>query len=281
MNVFQKFLILGVVLLLVGTNLTSLVGSIISEDQTHVVIIDDTELSDLRIIINGTWGENGWFISCVTITIITEGESIIWYRLDGGHWMGPYESSVELEVREDGEHIIHARSIDPWGNQSNAQAEFKIDQTDPTIELTAENIGNNTWLITAHVYDETSGVAKVEFYVNGEYLGEVTEYPYEWIYNYSPPTRLSVKGLIFNPKITEETVSFFAIILIGRSAFNNPIAQAIAYDNAGNQGMNPVPNPPIYTDYYFYIFEQLTFQNDYSGHIGAFFINAVFEDGPV
>ncbi len=50
----------------------------------------------------------------------------------------------------------------------------------PTIELTAENNLGNTWLLTATVSDETSGVAKVEFYVDGIYIGEVTEAPFEW-----------------------------------------------------------------------------------------------------
>jgi len=61
-------------------------------------------------------------------------------------------------------------------------------------------------LLTATVSDETSGVARVEFYLDGELLGEVTEAPYEW--------ECSESGT----------------------------AQAIVYDNAGNEAMSdPVP----------------------------------------
>lgn len=34
--------------------------------------------------------------------------------------------------------------------------------------------------MTADVADETSGVAKVEFYLDGDLLGEDTEEPFEW-----------------------------------------------------------------------------------------------------
>jgi len=58
------------------------------------------------------------------------------------------------------------------------------------------------WLLIATVSDETSGVAKVKFHLGGEYLGEVTEFPYTWE--------------VTNPKMGDK-------------------AQAIVYDNAGNQ----------------------------------------------
>jgi len=61
-------------------------------------------------------------------------------------------------------------------------------------------------LLTATVSDETSGVAKVEFYLDGEYLGNVTEPPYEW------------------------------------ECTKQGIARAIVYDNAGNEAIsNEVP----------------------------------------
>lgn len=183
MKDFQKTLILGVVLLLVGTSFISLVGSFSPEDQ--IGAINDTEPLDapsIVIIIDGTMGENQWYVSCVTITITANGDIVyIMYKLDDDtEWT---EYTGLFLVTEDGEHIIYAYGIDSGGNQSNAQAEFKIDQTDPTIELTIEKIGNNTWMFYVYAIDETSGVNRVEFYVDGEYLGEVTEAPYEWEYS--------------------------------------------------------------------------------------------------
>jgi len=60
----KKLMIVGIMMLFVGTSFTSLVGSNSPEDQTCMVTIDDTELSDdINITLNGTLGENGWFIS--------------------------------------------------------------------------------------------------------------------------------------------------------------------------------------------------------------------------
>ena len=275
----KKILIVGIIMLFVGTIFTSLVGSNSPEDQTRT--IDDTEPLDapsIVIIIDGTMGENQWYVSCVTITIEATDPDITYiiFMVDGGEWITYCGSFV---IGEDGYHIIHARGFDSHGNQHNAQAEFKIDQTSPTIWLTDEKIGPNTWLLTADVSDETSGINKVEFYVNDEYVGEVTEPPYEWIYNHTSSNRFSVRGVILNPKNTEETVSFFAVMAI-HSVFDKPVAQAIVYDNAGNTGISS-PYPPINNNRFgIYLFRQLTFQNSYSGYIGRFFINAVFEDGP-
>jgi len=36
-----------------------------------------------------------------------------------------------------------------------------------------------TWLLTANVSDETSGVARVEFFIDGESVGNVTTPPYD------------------------------------------------------------------------------------------------------
>ena len=351
-----------------GTNFTSLVGSICPEEQTHMVIIGDTELSDLRIEINGTLGDNGWYISYVTITItsIDGNISYIKYRLDEGSWM---LYTVPLNVCDDGYHIIYAYSIDLGGNQSDAQAEFKIDQTPPitthefdgvlgengwfvsnvivtltaedetsgvdytmhkldngewttytdpfivtedgehtlyyysediagneedineadfkidqippTINLTIEKIGFNTWLFVADVFDETSGVNRVEFYIDCILIGTVTEEPYEYEFsaictahivdaivydnagNYEiPPTppqdpSTRVFGIISNPKFTEETISFFAIAVLCR----------------GTYGFCSFP----------FFFRQLTFHtaySGYSGYIGEHFICAVFDYGP-
>jgi len=64
-----------------------------------------------------------------------------------------------------------------------------------------------TWLLTANVSDETSGVARVEFFIDGESVGNVTTPPYKWEYS-----------------------------------GGGQIAQATVYDNAGNKAISdPVP----------------------------------------
>jgi len=230
----------------------------------------------------GIMGDNNWFVSDVTVTLSAEDETsgvdYTMYKVNDGEWItytGPFN------ICGDGMHILYYYSVDFAGNVEDVnEAYLKIDQTDPTIDLIIEKIGSNTWLLTADVSDETSGIAKVEFYINGEIVGEVREPPYEWIYNHTSSNRFSVRGVILNPEFNEETVSFFAVMAI-HSIFNNPVAQAIVYDNAGNCGIS-IPCPSINNNRFgIFLFQQLTFPNNYSGRIGIFFINAVFKYGPV
>ena len=150
----------------------------------------------------GTMGDNDWYTSNVVVTLTGEDDSsgvdYTMYKLeDDTEWQ---EYTGPILVTEDGEHTIMYYSVDKIGNEEDEKGpfDFNIDQTPPTIELTWDD--ENSKLV-ADVDDETSGVAKVEFYVNGEYVGEVTTAPYEWE--------------VTNPR-TDDT------------------GQAIVYDNAGN-----------------------------------------------
>jgi len=156
---------------------------------------------------DGVMGDNGWYISCVTITLSAtdegSGVAATYYCLDGGDWM-VYTGS--FEVCEDGVHNLSYYSVDYAGNEETVKSvNFKVDQTAPTIVLTVENTGLMKWLLTATVSDETSGIARVEFYLNGELLGNVIESPYTW--------EVSEKGT----------------------------AYAVVYDNAGNEASDEVP----------------------------------------
>jgi len=158
---------------------------------------------------SGIMGDNGWYVSDVTVTLIAidygSGVDYTMYKLDDGEWT---EYNDPFLAREDGEHELRYYSVDKVGNieAPPKSATFKIDKTAPTIELTWD--GENSKLV-ADVSDETSGIAKVEFYVNDEYLGNATEYPYEWI--------------VPNPKTGDK-------------------GQAIVYDNAGNEAISPPIN---------------------------------------
>jgi len=160
----------------------------------------------------GTMGDNGWFVSDVTVTlgavdISPSGVNHTYYKLDEGEWQ---EYTSAFSVTEDGVHTLYYYSVDYVGNNETVKGpfDFKIDQTPPTIELNATKIGFMKWLLNATVFDETSGIAKVEFYVDGEFVGEVTEEPYEWVY----------------------------------SGTGNK-ARAIVYDNAGNEALSKEVTP--------------------------------------
>jgi len=132
-------------------------------------------------------GDNDWFTSNVVVTLTAEDDSsgvdYTMYKLeDDTEWQ---EYTGPILVTEDGEHTIEYYSVDKVGNEEEDKGPFgfKIDQTAPEIiHLQWEKTGLLKWLFTATVDDETSGINKVEFYVDDEYLGNVTEEPYEWVY---------------------------------------------------------------------------------------------------
>ncbi len=153
---------------------------------------------------DGTIGNNDWYTGNVVITLTAEDDSAgvdyTMYKLDDDTEWQNYTYS--FLVTEDGERMITYYSVDKVGNKENDSDPFgfKIDQTNPTIELTWDE--ENSKLV-ADVDAEPSGVAKVEFYVNGVSVGEVTEAPYEWE--------------VSDPQ-------------------SGDVGQVIVYDNAGNRG---------------------------------------------
>ena len=159
-------------------------------------------------------GENGWYVSDVLIELnATDEESGVnttYYKIYQYEDWVKY-SDIIIITEDDYDYSLYYYSIDNSGNTEDVKGpfEFKIDQTPPTISLSWDNENK---MIIADVDDETSGVAKVEFYVNDEYLGEVTEAPWEWYYP---------------------------------EGSAGDIAVAIAYDFAGNSAVSPyVPPPP-------------------------------------
>jgi hypothetical protein len=169
--------------------------------------------------ITGVEGDNDWYVSDVTITLTAEdpwpykapvGVNNTYISFDGVD----FELYVEpIVVTEDGIHEFWYYSDDYNENVEdvNGPFEFQRDATPPTIELAVEGSGA-TWMLIATVSDDTSGVALVEFYVNDEYLGEVTSAPFEWEYT---------------------------------NAKKGDIAQAIVYDNAGNSKVSDAVEPTV------------------------------------
>ena len=90
-------------------------------------------------------------------------------------------------ITTDGVYTLLYYAVDRAGNTQQLQApyDFQIDQTPPMINLTVipQNLLRTRWLFTATVSDETSGVNKVDFYVDEMYLGTVAAPgPYDWVY---------------------------------------------------------------------------------------------------
>jgi hypothetical protein len=86
--------------------------------------------------------------------------------------------------------------------------------------------------------------------------------------------------LIFNPKFTDEYVTFLALMVLVSSVAGDdlPVICAYAYDYAGNVGYDCIESPCALNTIKpgIYLFQSLTLPNNYKGEIGKFFINAIF-----
>jgi hypothetical protein len=157
-------------------------------------------------VLNGTIGENGWYTNGVAISFHVNGTvNHTYYALDEDPWT---EYTAPITIKQDGMHVLHWHDT---GNSSNVYwVGFKIDRTAPVIinfTVSALNLRRTCWLMNAAVVDATSGVAKMEFYVDDTLVGTVNRAPFEYLYQ-------------------------------GRGR----VCQAIAYDRAGNSAMT---NPPL------------------------------------
>lgn len=251
----------------------------IDENTTYDFVLTPID-SPCYPVLFGTMGENGWYVSCVTVSFVYDPEEIVelYYYFDDGDWMLYAEPFM---VCEDGEHTICWYYIDKEGNQSDVECiYFKIDQTPPTIELCWEAYKENgIWYVvfTATCDDDTSGMDRVEFFIQTLHQFTDDEVPYEWIIEWSyalsgvrfyayaydkagnnesdyldsngnPPSPLFITGIIQNPKISEEEVTFYALIAISRLGIHKSE----------------------------YLSFSLTFPNKYVGYIGRYFICAIF-----
>jgi hypothetical protein len=173
-------------------------------------IVDNTP-PNTTLQTSGTLGNDDWYISNVTLTFQAvdnvSGVNTIFYKIDEGEWLS-YEEAIEISI--DGLHLVEYYSIDNAGNTETLKSStFKIDKTSPSwvnYTFTPQNLLKNKWLCVATVEDETSGIALIEFYVDGALIGSVTEEPYEFLYEGVPEDN----------------------------------SQAIAYDAAGNAAMSPI-----------------------------------------
>jgi hypothetical protein len=190
---------IGSIFLFLGMSIQPMVESVSIEKEQSV--ISKSYLDD--IVISGTMGENGWYISTVIVTFV--GGNYTYFRIDDGNWTG---YTGPFSISTDGIHLIEAT----YDFEHIYNVTIKIDRTPPDwIGFFIDKIGYNKYRIYAEVSDATSGVNRVEFYLNDYLIYTVYEAPYEWFY----------KGPSFN--------------------YNS-----IVFDNAGNLGLpSIIPRGPI------------------------------------
>ena len=142
-------------------------------------------------------GENGWYVSDVNVTLSAtddiSGVKEIKYRVEDGPTQTINGSSgiFTLTQEYDANDLkIEYWAIDNAGNQeTHHYFTIDMDQKCPVIDITYEIISGNLWqgwelLFTFTVAEETSGMERVEIYINDE-LVETLYGPgptYEWSY---------------------------------------------------------------------------------------------------
>jgi hypothetical protein len=162
------------------------------------VVPPDTTPPVTTSALAGTKGDNGWYISDVTVTLSAtdppevfhiggdggngpSGVNHTYYKIDSGSWK---EYTTPFMVSTEGQHTVLYYSTDIAGNvETQKSITIKIDQTAPTITLTKQEIDLFTVKFVAQVSDETSGIDRVEFSIDGQLQFSDTQSPYEWTWN--------------------------------------------------------------------------------------------------
>jgi hypothetical protein len=146
--------ICAMVLLVLGS-LSNVVGYQTVQSSNQNTVISKSYVND--IVINGTMGQNGWYISPVSITF--EDELLYYVNIDEGDWFVYTEPII---VDTDGIHTLLWYSIDPMGGHSPIyNVTVKIDQTPPMITIIKMITGPHKYTIYVTVSDNTSGVSQV------------------------------------------------------------------------------------------------------------------------
>jgi hypothetical protein len=138
-------------------------------------------------------GENNWFVSKVTVSayaweggdcLVQSGIQKIVYIIDGVEDYIPGDSGTFV-VDGDGVHFIEVYAVDNVGNEETEHHTFEIaiDETDPNVELIFDyydDAGTKMVDFTAIAGDDTSGIDRVEFYLDNALQFTDDAFPYEW-----------------------------------------------------------------------------------------------------
>ena len=170
-------------------------------ENTHSVDVKiDNTPPETNYSLNGTLGEEGWYVSKVNITFNASdslsGVAITKYKIDDGDWKN-YSNGVI--IGSNGTHTIYFYSIDNAGNvEAEKNFTIKVDRKPPSVSLTAPKDGylyifgreilptafGKTKIIgkftaIASASDTLSGVRHVNFKLDGQLLWMDFNSPYQ------------------------------------------------------------------------------------------------------
>lgn len=132
--------------------------------------VEDTQPPQCSASVQGTSGQNGWYVSAATVTLSAHdnlsGVASISYRLNGGTWR---TYTLPFPVGG-GRNVIGYRATDGLGNVGSAQTlVVSVDTDAPSLTLTqpSAHARQSDVTITWIAVDLTSGIDHVEIGVDG------------------------------------------------------------------------------------------------------------------
>lgn len=109
----------------------------------------------LVISVSGTMGNDGWYISPVTVSVSDKDAAEIWYDFGGGKqaYTGPFEVG-------NGIHDVTVSSDDGYGYKKEETARIYIDTIKPTLTVSVQELfwQQETIQVTAGAIDTRSGI---------------------------------------------------------------------------------------------------------------------------
>jgi len=146
-------------------------------------------------------GGNGWYVSDLKIIICAEDPNIA-PGIPGSGICG--DDCITFIIDQDGNGaLVEWRFCDCVGNcEAHGTFTVNMDQTKPSIDLIYEVVEGNPiqgWLLrfTATATDATSGMDRVEFYLNDEWQDTIIGYgpEYEWDFRYQGGLNLVITAI--------------------------------------------------------------------------------------
>ena len=151
------------------TRATDTFGNMESAPGTYdaTTIVDTVAPSTIKSIA-GTAGSNGWYLSSVTVTLVssdsTSGIGATRYRIDSGSWQ---DYTTSFGYATEGSHTIEYYSADNAGNsESHWTDSMKIDSGQPSMTIDQPNgtsFKKSTATVSWACADNVSGLKLLEY----------------------------------------------------------------------------------------------------------------------
>lgn len=143
------------------------------EGVSQEFVMADTTPPITEISLEGTQGQNGWYVSTVGVTLNATDNCCVErteFSFDGTNWT---DRTGPFNVTDEGEHDLRYRSIDGQGNvEATKSADIRIDMTSPAVHIDSivdgSSMGSGDHMLNWTSSDAVSGVTGHKVRLDGE-----------------------------------------------------------------------------------------------------------------